>query len=282
MFSRRRAVYSIASVLVLALGISARGDQAASRPSVPDCFMRFLDDGQGGGSLQSAEVVFVNPQGVKVHLVAAIHIGERAYYDGLNKDFRQDDAVLYEMVMPKDAHPPAPAGSGDSDDDAREQNPISDFQRFLKDSLQLDFQLDDIDYTAPNFVHADLDSETFERMQAQRGESFETLMLQQLVNALNRKPQNGDNADAQSLSDMVHVLTRPDMERQIKIVLARQLGQMDSAAMGLDGPQGSVILTERNKAAMAALADVLTDGKRNIAIFFGAAHMPDLSKRLEA
>ena len=146
----------------------------------------------------------------------------------------------------------------------------------------MDFQLDDIDYTAPNFVHADLDSETFERMQAQCGESFETLMLQQLVNALNRKPQNGDNADAQSLSDMVHVLTRPDMERQIKIVLARQLGQMDSAAMGLDGPQGSVILTERNKAAMAALADVLTDGKRNIAIFFGAAHMPDLSKRLEA
>ena len=61
--------------------------------------MRFLDDGQGGGSLQSAEVVFVNPQGVKVHLVAAIHIGERAYYDGLNKDFRQDDAVLYEMVI---------------------------------------------------------------------------------------------------------------------------------------------------------------------------------------
>jgi hypothetical protein len=244
--------------------------------------MRFVDDGQGGGSLQSAELVFVNPQGIRVHLIAAIHIGEKSYYDQLNQDFRQEDAVLYEMVMPKGFQPPAPADSDDPNDTTRPESEVSKFQRLLKDTLQLDFQLDDIDYTAPNFIHADLDSETFERMQAQRGESFESLMFEQLVTAIQQPVKPGDDPDAQSVSDLVHVLTRPDMERQIKVVIARQLGQMDSAAMGLDGPQGSVILTERNKAALVALADTLADGKKNVAIFFGAAHMPDLSKHLEA
>jgi hypothetical protein len=267
----------------LALAAQAiRADEPTSRPSIPDSFMRFVDDGQGGGSLQSAEVIFVNPQGIRVHLVAAIHIGEKDYYDGLNQDFKQDDAVLYEMVMPKGSAPPPPQDD-QSDDTTRPESDVSKFQRLLKDSLQLDFQLDDIDYTAPNFVHADLDSETFERMQQQRGESFQSLFLQQMINALNQQPKPGEaDPDAQSMQDLIHIIARPDMERQIKVVIARQLGDMDSAAMGLDGPQGSVILTERNKAAMAALSDTLADGKKNVAIFFGAAHMPDLSKKLEA
>jgi hypothetical protein len=249
---------------------------------VPDSFLRFVDDGQGGGSLESAEVTLQNPQGVRVHLVAAIHIGEKAYYDGLNQDFRNDDAVLYEMVMPKDSQPPPPSDGQNPGDTTRPQSAVSQFQRFLKDTLELDFQLDDIDYTAPNFIHADLDTDTFEQMQAARGESFESLMLQQLLAAINQPPKPGEDPNDQSISDMVHILTRPDMERQIKVVIARQLGDMDSAAMGLEGPQGSVILTERNKAAMATLSDTLAAGKKNVAIFYGAAHMPDLTKRVEA
>jgi hypothetical protein len=70
------------------------------------------------------------------------------------------------------------------------------------------------------------------------------------------------------------------MERQIKLYIAKQIGQMEEHALGLDGPGGSVILTERNKAAMNVLENVLKDGKKDIAIFYGAAHMPDLEKRL--
>jgi hypothetical protein len=57
---------------------------------------------------------------------------------------------------------------------------------------------------------------------------------------------------------------------------------MEEHALGLDGPQGSVILTERNKAAIAVLENMLDDEKKDIAIFYGAAHMPDLAKRLES
>jgi hypothetical protein len=258
--------------------LPCRGAEPDTQPSVPDSFMRFVDDDHGGGSLQTADVAFRNPAGVVVHLIGAVHIGEKAYYDGLNRDFKGYDAVLYELVNSKNAAPPAP---GDAE---KSVNPISEFQIFLKKFLDLDFQLDDIDYTAPNFVHADMDKETFEKMQEERGESFEQIMLRQLIKAFTDPPatQPAAGADDDSDDDLISMLTHPDGERQMKVVIARQLGQMDLSAMGLDGPGGSVIVAERNKAALKVLSDSMAAGKKNLAIFYGAAHMPDMTKRLEA
>jgi hypothetical protein len=240
--------------------------------------MRFVDDGKGGGSLQTADVEFTDGKGTTVNLVGAIHIGEKDYYDALNKEFTKYDAVLYEMVKPKDMGAPAP-GDGEKSD-----NPISEFQVFLKDSLDLDFQLDDIDYQAGNFVHADLDKETFEKMQEERGETFEMMFLNMLMKAWTNPPTMHDvgNNTEDAGDDLISVLTHPDMERQIKVVIARQLGDIDLSSMGLDGPGGSVLVTERNKAALKVLSDELTAGKKKVAIFYGAAHMNDMSKRLEA
>jgi hypothetical protein len=140
-----------------------------------------------------------------------------------------------------------------------------------------------------------MDREAFEKAQAERGESFATLMLKQLMHAMqNPEAAAGPAAAMQDpdamLRELVRMVTRPDMERQVKLLVARQLGQMEDAAMGLDGPDGSVILTERNKAAMKVLGDTLAAGKndpaakakKKIAIFYGAAHMPDLAERLGA
>ena len=76
------------------------------------------------------------------------------------------------------------------------------------------------------------------------------------------------------------VLCRPDSERQLKLMLARHMNDAEDVAAGLDGPGGSVILTERNKAALAVLADSLKGNKKHISIFYGAAHMPSMSKTL--
>jgi hypothetical protein len=266
------------AILIVLFGCSAGlYAEPATQPSVPEQFMRFVDDGHGGGELQTAVVRFQNQAGQTVDLVAAVHIGEKSYYDRLNQDFKLYNAVLYELVSTKDAAPPTPQQVDQSD------NPITEFQRLLKDTLALDFQLDDIDYTAPNFVHADLDKDTFERMQAERGESFQQIMLNGLVHAMTDPAAMSRNmSDDESLADLVNVLTKPDMERQIKVVLARQMGNLDMAAMGLDGPNGSVIVTERNKAALKVLSDTLAANKKMVAIFYGAAHLPDMSKRLEA
>ena len=125
----------------------------ATQPATqPSSYMRFVDDGHGGGKLETAIATYRNDDGVAVHLVAAVHIADQPYYDGLNKTFKGYDALLYEMVKPKDAEPPQPG-------EERSNSMISVIQRFMKDTLDLKFQLDAIDYTAPNFVHADLDAD---------------------------------------------------------------------------------------------------------------------------
>jgi hypothetical protein len=251
----------------------------------PEKFVRFTDE-KGGGQLETAVVTYTNDAGVELKLVSAIHIGERSYFEELAKDFQAEDAVLYELVKEKDVPLLGPeairrkaAEGGDGPG-----HPIGQLQRFPKDTLDLEFQLDVIDYTKKNFVHADMDRAAFEKAQAERGESFETMMLQQLIAAM-KKPQpellpGGQDDPEKMLKELVKLVTRPDMERQIKTFLAKQMDQMQDAAMGLDGPGGSVILTERNKAAVKVLDETIKAGKKKIALFYGAAHMPDLAKRV--
>ena len=81
----------------------ARGAAAAASGQ----YLRFVDQG-AGGRLETAETVFVNDQGTVVRLVAAVHIGEGSYFKGLADSFHQRDAVLYELVNPKDVDVPRP------------------------------------------------------------------------------------------------------------------------------------------------------------------------------
>jgi hypothetical protein len=243
----------------------------------PDKFIRFVDRGSKGGELDTADVTFSNGHGVTVHLVAAVHVAEASYYQGLSDSFTGYDAVLYEMISPRGSAPPAGGGAGERSDSV-----ISQLQVMIKDALDLDFQLDDIDYTKSNFVHADLDKETFEKMEADRGESLLTLMLQEAMKEWNSQ-QAGTTPDADDETrQLVDLLCRPDGRRQFKLMLARDMDQLEGDAAGLDGPGGSVILTERNKAAFKALTTAMAGGKKKIAIFFGAAHMPDMAARLKA
>lgn len=234
-------------------------------------FLRFVGGAADGGRLETADVIYRNADGVSIRLVSAVHIGEEQYFQSIQRDVQKCDAVLYEMVKPKDSGPPQKGVHSDS--------AVSKLQRFLKDQLNLSFQLDQIDYTPANFIHADLDAETFQEMQDARGESFATLFLSALLRSLS------DPSTMQSLQDdpvdVVDLMTRPDGEGQIKLLLARHLGEIEEQALGLDLLNGTVILTERNKAVIKALNDALKSGKRDIAIFYGAAHMTDLSQQIE-
>ena len=262
-------------------------DAAAPAPTTPalrkaamaEGFLRFVDEGAAGGRLETSDVTYRNADGVTVRLVSAVHIGEKSYYEGLAKSFTGDDAVLYELVKPKDAPVPVPGmprvgGSA-----------IGEVQRFLKDTLNLHFQLDDIDYSSKNFVHADMDAETFQKMQEERGETFEMLLLKEVMKAMRgESPEQAAAAQAdpdQTLREIVQVFTRPDMERRLKLLIAKHMVDIEAGSSGFGG-DGSVIVTERNKAAMNVLSDTIAQGKKKISLFYGAAHMPDFSKRLEA
>lgn len=241
-------------------------------------FVRFVDDDQGGGTLEAALATYRNDDGVSVTLVSALHVGEKSYYDALSKSFPGYDALLYEMVKPKNAPAPKPGGN------AGGGGGVSGFQRLLKNLLELEFQLDAIDYTAENFVHADLDYETFNKLQSERGESLVSLMINSMLHEMRRQNQQGaaggKNAPPITLIDLLVAMNAPDRARQYKLLLARQMQDIEGQVAGLEGPNGSVILTERNKAALKVLKEAIADGRKNIGVFYGAAHMHGIRKAL--
>ncbi|CAN5649658.1 hypothetical protein BH09PLA1_BH09PLA1_32670 [soil metagenome] len=270
--------------LVIALSLQIATAAPSTAPALPPSqadFMRLIDAGTTGSRLETADVAYRNADGVTVHLVSAVHVGERSYFEGLNQNFKLRDAVLYEMVKPRGADMPAPGVKVET------TSAVSQVQRMMKEILGLEFQLDVVDYSPLNFVHADLDAETFEKMQNERGESFTNMILQAFMKSL-AQPPSGDeplldparNIDS-ALEDLVKLFTRPDIERQMKLRLARQLADLENNPFGPDALSGSVLLTERNKAAIATLDRTIKEGKRDIAIFYGAAHMPEIARMLD-
>jgi len=233
-------------------------------------FLRYIDDSKHP-RLESAIATYRNADGVTVHLVAALHVGEKSYYEGLSKTFKGYDALLYEMVKPKDMGAPVRGQKSGS--------MVSAFQRFLKDVLDLQFQLDAIDYSAPNFVHADLDVETFYKLQEERGESLFTLMLRSMMAQMARAGEPGAPPPI-TIFDILAAMNSPDSARQYKLLLARQFQDVEAEIAGMEGPDGSVLLTERNKAALRVLKKTIASGKKNIGIFYGAGHMRGLEDAL--
>jgi hypothetical protein len=268
------AAYAIPTLLLL-LSFSS-----SARAATDSKFIRFVADQSGGGSLDCSIVTYRNNDGVTVDLIGAVHVADKSFYDDLNKRFEQYDSLLYEMVKPKDADlAPAPAEPGAA---PRRRAPrglgwVGTMQRFLKDTLDLTFQLEEINYSRPNFVHADLDSETFLRKQAERGESLLTMMLQAMFQDMKRE---APAVAEPGIMDLVEALQSPDRSRQLKLLLARHFANMDEMIAMMEGPNGSVILTERNKAALNVLTKRIAAGDQKIGIFYGAAHLSGMEKMM--
>jgi len=55
---------------------------------------------------------------------------------------------------------------------------------------------------------------------------------------------------------------------------------MESLMVSFGGEQGSAIITDRNKIALAVLKDQLAAGKSRVGIFYGAGHLQDMDQRL--
>src|SRR5688500_495603 len=242
---------------------------AAAATTQPTKFVRFIEDGLDAGRLETAIVTYTNDKGVKIELVAAVHLADAAYYAKLNKLFAGYDVLLYEMVKEAGAEPPVPGEAP--------RSTIGALQRMMQNALELQFQLDGIDYTAKNFVHADMDVESFFKAQDERGESMLTLMLRSALHTMSRPEAMANQPTGE---EILFALLSPDRSHQLKLIMARQFENVEETVASLEGPDGSVILTERNKAALAVLEDMIEQGHKHIGIFYGAAHMSDLEERL--
>lgn len=283
--SRFSRIGRVSAALALAVGLGVGAARVhAEAPAAPvgqvapvdagSKFLRYATDDTAGPRLQTSVVTYRNKAGQTVDLVGAVHIADQAYFDALNEAFKGYDVVLYEMVKPREVKNPSQRPARGTSR-AGQMNFVHTLQRFMQSNLELDFQLDRIDYGAANFVHADLDSQEFLEMQQARGESMLTIMLETMMKELqNPRAASGDTP---GVMDLINALQAPDRAKQLKIVLARQFNEMDRA---MGAMEGSVIIDERNHRALKVLKEQLDEGKNHIGIFYGAGHFPSMEKQL--
>jgi hypothetical protein len=210
---------------------------------------------------------------VTVDLVAAVHLGGGDYYETLDRLFTDYDAVLYELVAPPNERPrPGRKPSG----------AIGSAQQGLTKLLGLEFQLESIDYTAANFVHADLSPKEFQQAMKKRGESWWSMFSKIMSESMERAERGDAAAPEVGVGELFGLLFSGGADRQLRLrrMMAEQFTDMDVLTSAFGGEEGSTLITDRNAAALTVLEKRIARGDRRIAIFYGAAHMDDFDRRL--
>jgi hypothetical protein len=199
-----------------------------------------------------------------------VHIADDAYYQELNKRFDAYDSVLFELV----GDPKKLAGSQPSD------STISVIQQAAGEYLHLTFQLDAIDYSKKNMVHADATAVEFEQMQKERGETMMTLFARAMQVQANGKIDSAAMGGLDTFG-LIRILMSQDSAAAFKKALAKMFDQTESLTAAMEGKDGSAALGGRNQVVMRKLATVLAVRKqRHIAVFYGAAHMAGIDSSL--
>lgn len=241
-------------------------------------FMRIREDRKGrpvslDTSITRYEIQNAKGDKVKVDLIGAVHIGEKEYYEELNARFETYDALLYELVAPEGTV--IPKGGRDSGDGGI-VNPIAAMQKGMQVATELQFQLDLIDYTKKNFVHADMSPEEFAESMANNEESVGGYALKAIGQSM--AMQAAGKGD-QSLSMMLAMFSSNKTMR-IRRAMAQQIHNMESGMIIFEGKNGSTIIDHRNVKCLEVLKREIEAGKSEIGIFYGAGHLADMEERL--
>ena len=250
---------------------------AESKPAATD-YVRWVDTETEEG-LQTASVRFTREDGATVDLVGAVHIADKAYFEDLNRRFKTYDAVLYELVggpMPKTE---ADKASRAKARDSSNLSWLAQLHKTMQRSLALSSQLEEVDYSGTNFVHADVTLEQFDKLKTQKQESFLGLMLKAYA-VQAQMEEDGKMAKQPNLAQLMAILLRGDSANNLKRVIGEQFDLVEDLITGIEGGDGTVIIGERNKVALEVLKQQVAAGKKKLAIFYGAAHLPDMEKRL--
>lgn len=248
--------------------------KADAKATAEDNFIRVSRDKKGNPLTMDTAIARYQPAGgkhagVTIDLIGAVHIGEKPYYDALNKKFEDYDVLLYELVAPPNTRIPKGAKGSSG-------HPVAAMQAGMKSMLGLDHQLECVDYTKDNFVHADMSPDEFTQSMKDRGESVAQMIFRAMGAGMAQQATGKQSNDM----EMLAALFSKNRAQKMRLAMAAQFEDLDAQTMIFDGPNGSTILTERNRKAFEVLAQQLEAGKKKIGIFYGAAHLPDMQKRL--
>jgi hypothetical protein len=266
-----KSLCSISLLLLILLTLPAPAEKA---PAKIGDYVRYQKTSPA--KLETAIVTMRAPGGQSLDLVSAVHLGEASYYQALNTRFKSYDAVLYELILPEEVAgqrlPSKMEASG----------ALSGMQGMMGRALGLTTQLDNIDYSPKNFVHADLTQEGLSRSMAARQESLMTYFQKLLLSSNSTGATTDLGVTEQELAtlDFMAILsgtaTAKD-RRTLKKIMATTMTSSDGAMNALGD---TALLNERNKAALKVVDTQVAAGKRKMALFYGAAHMPELETSL--
>jgi hypothetical protein len=229
-------------------------------------------------ALQTSIVRFTSAKpelaGVTADLIGAVHVGEPSYYQSLNDEFAKYDVVLYELVAPAGTR--VPKGTS-----PRNDHPVGALQNGLKGMLNLEHQLEHVDYTKENLVHADMSPDDFFKSMENKNESVWSLFFRMMGAGMAQQAKR----QAQGKGDDFEILLAlfdPNRSVALKRVMAEQFEDLEGMMTAVEGPDGTTLIAERNKVALEGLTRQIAAGKKKIAVFYGAGHLPDMEKRLVA
>jgi hypothetical protein len=268
---KKRALLAFGLMLFSASAEEQKATPVAAEPAATD-FIRFVETDEGD-SLQTAIASYLSPAGVTVDLIGAVHIADKKYFDALNTRFKSYEVVLYELVgRPIEERDQLKVGDGDS-----KLQWLGALQEKMRATLKLESQLKVIDYKAKNFVHADLSTEGFFEKQEEKKETFITLWMKAAL----AQAAAGDSGKANS--DMTMIMTllmSKDSSTDLKRLIGSEFDRVEQLMAGVEAGNGTAIIGERNKHALEVMQKQIAAGKKRIAIFYGAAHFPDMEQRL--
>jgi hypothetical protein len=285
-------------VLLLAAGLMGGPavSRAADSTTGPQPYTRVANPDTNTVQLQIALRKFVpaGKSGPVVWLAGVMHLGEPQYHHALQDFLDKQTVVLYEGINP-DAHPhhvhddtnaaravAKPPGTNDD----------YSMQSTLARSLGLVFQLEAIDYDRTNFLNSDLSIGEIQRImagppggrreagtEAQPNASFDVLL--QIMDG---------SSFLGSLVKMglSYVAANPQLQAVAKMTLIEAIGKLKGDLSDVQGlpPDWQhliqVLIQARNQHLLGDLREELgkipTAG--SVAVFYGAAHMDDMEKKL--
>lgn len=227
-----------------------------------------VKDGEG---LQIAVTDYVS-SGTTVSLYGVIHVADKDYYKSVQTDLDKFDTVLYEGVK---------QGTKKN----TETKVLHTVYTGLGLVLGLEFQMNGIDYTRKNLVHADITSDELdEKLDGESITPFGQFLKNDQLDAFKPILETlGKLLTPEVQKQIVDMFINDEIRNNLKSQFVNSLGQADAEKQFNEKIYKAIVL-DRNEIVINTLKTELAkdNPKKSFAIFYGAAHMPDMEKRLQA
>jgi hypothetical protein len=251
-----RVLVAVAVFVLTFAAVASAQTRAEPRP-----FCRFVERDDGG---QVDVLVATYTKGdATVTLLASLHVADAEHYAALQQRFATFDPLLYELVADTEVRP---YPGMESEDDW-----FSALQGGMGRGVGLVAQVEHIDYRQPNFVHADMTPAQWEAAIERAGSSF----LGELFSGGDTVELDRDAEAKLRPLDVVAAFRSGRGVHELRIAASRLIASPEGQRR-----EPTVIIEARNERCLEVLQEQLATGKARLGIYYGAAHMEHLERRL--